>query len=246
MLVLSPPVFLAEPSQLRADIVVLSGAEGRHAATVRRIRAGERVDVTDGAGQVAECVVLGATPGSLELRVMRHRAEPRPEPTVVVVQAIPKGDRGELAVELMTEVGVDVITPWAASRCVPKWEGERAGKAVARWRNAARAAAKQARRAWLPEVTPLAQTPAVLAVIQQAARAVVLDPDATLRLTDMPVPSSGSLVIVAGPEGGLSEAESATLAAAGAVPARLGPSVLRASTAAAVAAAVLFSRSDRW
>jgi 16S rRNA (uracil1498-N3)-methyltransferase len=242
----SPPVFLAEPSQLRADTVVLSGAEGRHAATVRRIRAGERVDVTDGAGQVAECVVTGATPGSLELRVMRHREEPRPQPTLVVVQAIPKGDRGELAVEMMTEVGVDVIAPWAASRSVPKWEGPRAGKALARWRATAREAAKQARRAWLPEVTPPVQTPAVAAMAAQAARAVVLDPGATLRLADIPVPSSGRVVIVTGPEGGISEAESTALAAAGAIPARLGPSVLRTSTAAAVAAAVLLSRSVRW
>jgi 16S rRNA (uracil1498-N3)-methyltransferase len=242
----SPPVFLAEPAQVRADLVVLSGAEGRHAATVRRIRAGERVDVTDGAGQVAECVVTGATQGSLELRVVRHRAEPRPEPTLVVVQAVPKGDRAELAVEMMTEVGVDVIAPWAASRSVPKWVGARADKAVDRWRATAREAAKQARRAWLPEVTPLVQTPAVATMAAQAARAVVLDPDATLRLADIPVPRSGRVVIVTGPEGGISGAESAALAAAGAIPARLGPSVLRASTAGAVAAAVLLSRSDRW
>ncbi len=243
---MSPPVFLAEPSQLRADMVLLCGAEGRHAATVRRIMAGERVDVTDGAGQVAECVVTGVTPGSLELRVMRHRAEPRPEPTIVVVQAIPKGGRGELAVEMMTEVGVDVITPWAASRCVPKWEGARGGKTLARWRDTAREAAKQARRAWLPEVTPPAQTPAVAAMIQQAARGVVLDPGAALRLADIPVPSSGRVIIVTGPEGGISAAESTALTAAGAMPARLGPSVLRTSTAAAVAAAVLLSRSGRW
>ena len=115
---------------MRADTVVLSGAEGRHAATVRRIRPGERVDLTDGAGQVAECVVTAATQGSLELRVLSRRAEPRPEPALVVVQAIPKGGRGELAVEMMTEVGVDVIAPWAASRCVPRWQGARGAKAA--------------------------------------------------------------------------------------------------------------------
>jgi 16S rRNA (uracil1498-N3)-methyltransferase len=242
----SPPVFLADPSQLRADMIVLSGAEGRHAATVRRIRAGERVDLTDGAGQVAECVVTGAAPGSLELRVMRHRVEPRPQLTLAVVQAIPKGDRGELAVEMMTEVGVDVITPWAASRCVPKWEGVRGGKAVARWRATAREAAKQARRAWLPDVTPPAETAAVVAMVRASALAVVLDPGASLRLADIPVPSAGRVMIVTGPEGGVSAAEAAALAAAGATPARLGPSTLRASTAGAVAAAVVLSRSGRW
>ncbi len=225
---------------------MLSGAEGRHAATVRRIRPGERVDLTDGAGQVAECVVTGATQGSLELRVLCRRAEPRPEPALVVVQAIPKGGRGELAVEMMTEVGVDVIAPWAASRCVPRWQGPRGAKAAARWRDTAREAAKQARRAWLPEVAPLAETHAVVAMIQRAARAVVLEPGARMRLADVPVPSSGDMIIVAGPEGGISEEESTAFTAAGAIPARLGPSVLRASTAGAVAAAVVLSGSDRW
>jgi 16S rRNA (uracil1498-N3)-methyltransferase len=243
---LSPPVFLAAPSALRADTVVLSGAEGRHAATVRRIRPGERVDVTDGAGQVAECVVTAATPGRLELRVEGRRAEPRPEPAIVVVQAIPKGARGELAVEMMTEVGVDVIAPWAASRSIPTWQGARGDKALARWRDTAREAAKQARRAWIPDVLPPAETAGVAGMIQRAARAVVLEPDASLRLADVKMPTSGSVVVVAGPEGGISAAESAAFGAAGAVSARLGPSVLRASTAGAVAAALLLSGTDRW
>ena len=118
---MQPPVFLADRAQLEADVVVLSGAEGRHAAAVRRLRPGERADVADGAGLVAECVVTGPAAGGLELTVRARREVPRPDPAVTVVQAIPKGDRGELAVEEMTEVGVDRIVPWAAARCVPVW-----------------------------------------------------------------------------------------------------------------------------
>jgi len=114
-----PPVFFAGRADLQRDVVVLSGAEGRHATTVRRLRPGERADVSDGAGLVAECVVVAARPAGLELSVQARREVPRPDPAVTVVQAIPKGDRGELAVEEMTEVGVDRIVPWAASRCVP-------------------------------------------------------------------------------------------------------------------------------
>ena len=116
---MQPPVFLADRAALGSDVVLLSGAEGRHAATVRRLRPGERADVTDGAGLVAECVVAGPVEGGLELIVQARREVPRPDPAITVVQAIPKGDRGELAVEEMTEVGVDRIVPWAAARCVP-------------------------------------------------------------------------------------------------------------------------------
>src|SRR5690242_8231565 len=148
-----PPVFLSDPAALADDAVTLDGPEGRHAATVRRLVAGERVDLTDGAGLVAECVVTAATAGSLRLSVLARRREPRPDPALVVAQALPKGDHGPLAVDLMTEGGVDVIVPWAARRCVTRWEGARGDRALDRWRATAAQAAKQSRWAWLPEVT---------------------------------------------------------------------------------------------
>jgi 16S rRNA (uracil1498-N3)-methyltransferase len=243
---MSAPVFLADAADLGGESVVLAGSEGRHAATVRRIRPGERVDLTDGAGLVAECEVSAVRAGELELRVRRRRFEPSPEPRITVIQAIPKGDRGELAVEMMTEVGVDVVVPWAAERCVARWRGDRAVKPLARWRAAARESAKQARRAWIPQVTDPASTAAAARRAGAAARAVVLDQAAQRRLADVPVPRAGEIVIVAGPEGGLTADETAAFAAAGAEGARLGPAVLRTSTAATVAAAVLLSRSGRW
>ncbi len=241
-----PPLFLADRAELQRDIVVLSGAEGRHAATVRRLRPGERVDVGDGAGLVAECVVTAHSGRGLELAVQARREVPRPDPVITVVQAIPKGDRGELAVEEMTEVGVDRIVPWAAARSVPVWQAERGARSLARWRATAREAAKQSRRAWLPEVTEPASAADVAAVITKAACAVVLEPDAATGLGDLRPPDSGDLVLVVGPEGGITEAESAAFLAAGAHARRLGPTVLRTSTAGPVAAAILLSRSRRW
>jgi len=226
--------------------VVLAGAEGRHAATVRRIRPGERVDLTDGAGQIAECVVIRTAQGRLDLRVVTRHTQPQPEPALAVVQAIPKGSRGELAVELMTEAGVDVIVPWAAERSIPRWQGARGEKAVSRWRDTAREAAKQARRAWLPDVTQPAVTHEVAAMIKAATCSVLLEPGTSTRLADVRMPGTGNVILIAGPEGGITEAEGSAFAAAGAVPARLGPSVLRTSTAGAVAAAVLLSRTGRW
>lgn len=241
-----PPVFLADRADLDEDVVVLSGAEGRHAASVRRLRPGERADVTDGAGLVAECVVAGRGAGGLEMTVRARREVPRPDPAITVVQAIPKGDRGELAVEEMTEVGVDRIVPWAAARCVPVWQGARGERSLARWRLTAREAAKQSRRAWIPEVTGVASAGQVAQLIAEADRAIVLEPEAAASLGRLSLPDSGELLVVVGPEGGITGEESVAFRAAGAVAGRLGPTVLRTSTAGTVAAAILLTRSGRW
>ena len=269
---MTAPVFLADGADLAADLIVLTGAEGRHAATVRRIRPGERADVTDGQGLLAECVVTAAGAGQVELRVQARREVPVPNPLITVVQAIPKGERAELAVETMTEVGVDVIVPWQAERCVARWPADRAPKALGRWRSAAREAAKQARRARVPEVTGLASSADVVARISAAAFAIVLEPDAGVALSQLalaqptgsqptgsqpgvpgpeklsppPLPVSGDIVLVVGPEGGISPDELTAFTDAGATSARMGESVLRTSTAGAVAAAVLMTATGRW
>jgi 16S rRNA (uracil1498-N3)-methyltransferase len=243
-----PPVFIADHASLQRDKVVLSGSEGRHAATVRRLRPGERADVIDGDGMIAECVVAAARPGLLELTVLRRHLDPPPQPRICVVQAIPKGDRAEQAVEMMTEVGVDVIVPWAAERCVAVWRPAvgRSQRGLDRWRSTAREAAKQSRRARIPDVTEPAETADVLARAATAAAAIVLEPGARTGLGSVPLPAAGEIILIVGPEGGVSPAESAAFAAAGAAAARLGPTVLRASTAGAAAAAVLLSRCGRW
>jgi 16S rRNA (uracil1498-N3)-methyltransferase len=218
---------------------------------VRRLAPGELVDLTDGDGLLAHCVVTGARTGELELAVRARRIEPAPRCRVVVVQAILKGDRGELAVELMTEVGIDVIVPWAAQRCVARWASDRADKALARLRSTAREAAKQSRRARFPEVTDQAGLDEVAVLVTQARLALLLDPGTERRLVDV-VPSpagaqaTGDVVLIVGPEGGVSETETAALTQAGAVPARLGPSVLRASTAGAIAGALALNAAGRW
>ena len=202
--------------------------------------------MTDGSGEIAECVVTAARPGELELTVLDRRAEPRPEPQLIVLQAIPKGDRGELAVELLTEVGADVIVPWAASRCVAVWRGDRAAKSRARWGSAAEQAAKQSRRAWFPQVTAQADLAEAVRRVDAATLAIVLDPAASESLAGLSLPDRGDILLVVGPEGGITPAESEALLSAGAVAARLGPTVLRASSAGIVAAGILLSRTRRW
>lgn len=243
---MSAPVFLADTGRLAADRVLLDGPEGRHAATVRRLRAGERVDLTDGFGLLASCVVaevLGKD--ALALDVLDRRTVAPAQPRIVVVQALPKGDRGELAVETMTEVGVDEIVPWSAARCVTQWRGDKKDKAVARWRSTAREAAKQARRAWFPGVADLVGTPQIAARVRSAT-AVILHEEATEPLTGLKAPASGDILVIVGPEGGITPEELDIFRAAGARPALLGPTVLRTSTAGVAAAAVLLAATGRW
>lgn len=243
---MSVPMFLAERGQLLAsDRVRLSGPEARHAATVRRLRPGERVDLTDGCGLLAECVVTRGGRDELDVEVRARWEYSPPAPRLTVVQALAKGERDERAVEAMTEAGVDVIVPWAADRSVARWR-EREGKALARWRAKAREAAKQSGRAFIPTVTELATTPGVGERLADAALGVVLDGAARSRLTTLTVPDRGDVLAVIGPEGGMTPEELAAFESAGAVGARLGPTVFRTSTAGVTAAAVLLARSGRW
>jgi 16S rRNA (uracil1498-N3)-methyltransferase len=195
---------------------------------------------------IAECVVRSVRPGVADLEVLTRRAEPAAEPRIVVVQAIPKGDRAELAVELMTEVGVDGVVAWQAERCVARWRADRADRALARWQVTAREAAKQARRAWVPEVTGPEDTPAVVRRVAAARLAILLDPNAPVALGGLGLPDRGEIVVIVGPEGGVSPAEAGALTQAGAVAARLGPTVLRSSSAGAVAAALALAGTARW
>jgi len=215
---------------------------------VRRLRPGERADLTDGAGLLAECEVIAARPGpgGLELTVLAMRREDEPSCRVTAVQAILKGDRGELAVELMTEVGIDTIVPWAAERSVARWRPDREDKALSRWRTTAREAAKQSRRARLPDISGQVSTAGAAARVTGADLALLLDAEADRPLSGVTVPAAGEIVLIIGPEGGVSPAEAAELTAAGAVPVCLGRSVLRGSTAGAVAGALVLSGCGRW
>jgi len=243
----SPPVFYVPSDHLRDHgVIAVAGSEGRHAATVRRLRRGEPVVLTDGQGELVEGVVASTGQETIGVDVRRRITCPAPQPRLTVVQAVPKGDRGELSVELMTEVGVDVIVPWQAAHCVVHWDAGRADKALARWRSTSREAAKQSRRMWWPVVEPVATTAGVVDRLRACQLAVVLDAAGNHALAELPTPAAGDVLLVVGPEGGLTPEEVDAFGSAGATLARVGPTVLRASTAGAVAAAVLSASSSRW
>ena len=257
---MSAPVFLAEPGSLAGigpgGSYLLEGAEARHAGVVQRRRPGERVDVVDGAGLRLICTIATVEPGSLALDVLDQAVEPAPAVRVVLVQALAKGDRDELAVEAATEVGVDEVVPWQALRSVVVWRGDRAAKSRARWLASVRTAAKQARRARVPQVA-LAVTTAELAVrvstvVAAGGAVLVLHEAVSTPWHEVVLPDDAAdgsvreVLLVVGPEGGIAEEEIAVLVEAGAGVVRLGPHVLRTSTAGPVAAALVCEQLGRW
>lgn len=245
---MAPAVYYIDPSDGPdgQGTITLTGDEARHAAQVARVRVGEAVDLVDGEGRRLAGEVIAVARDRVDVRIDQVMTEAAPLPRVVVVQALAKGDRGEQAVAAMTEVGVDVIVPWSAEHCVTRWVGERAQRGVAKWRTTARAAAKQARRARVPDVLDLHATGDLESLIAGADLTLSLDESAEESLAGVSVPHDGTIILVVGPEGGFSNAERALLRDFGAHPTRLGPSVLRTSTAGPVGAAVVLSRTPRW
>jgi 16S rRNA (uracil1498-N3)-methyltransferase len=243
----SAPLFLVDVLPA-GDSFTLTGPEGHHAATVQRLRAGEALILADGKGASATAEVTAVGRGSVEVILGERTYASAPDPRLVVVQGIAKGDRGELAVQAMTEIGVDEIIPWAASRSVTQWRGDRGVKAREKWASTAREAAKQARRAWLPSVggDPDCSTKQIASRLAEASAAFVLHEEATERLVTAALPDDGEIVLVVGPEGGISDAERDAFLDAGATAVRLGPSVLRTSTAGVAALSVLSARLGRW
>jgi 16S rRNA (uracil1498-N3)-methyltransferase len=243
------PLFVVDPTLLEGVAegasVTLDGPEGRHAATVRRIGAGEQVMLADGAGLRVTCDVVEAGKAELALRVVEVRRDAEPQPRFVLVQALAKGDRDDQAIEAATEFGVDEVVPWQAARSIVQWRGERGDKARRKWESTVLAATKQSRRSRTPVVAGLATTKDLVARMGGAAAAYVLHEDATQSLAAQALPDTGDVLVVVGPEGGITPEEVAAFEAAGAVTVRLGDTVLRSSSAGPAALAVL-SAAGRW
>lgn len=250
---MTAPVFLLDPGELDAatagGLVDVGGDEGRHGGAVLRLRAGEECQLVDGAGRRVTGSVVQSDRGGFQVEVREVDDEPERTPRLVVVQALAKGDRAEAAVEMLTEAGVDVIVPWSAARSVSVWRGDKADRGVRRWRSVAHAATKQSRRSRLPEVGDLQDSQGVAGLVEQASRAFVLHESSTEPLPELvgrQLHEAGDIVVIVGPEGGITDQELDLLRNAGADVAALGPTVLRTSTAGVVAVAVLAAAAGRW
>lgn len=247
---MSAALFYVDALPGAGELAVVDGDEGFHASNVRRIRAGEHIDLSDGAGALAHCVVEETAKGRLSARVTEWLTVADPRPPVTVVQALPKSDRSELAVELATEAGADGFIAWQAGRCVARWEGPKVDKGLRRWEAVVRSAARQSRRPYIPAVEGVLSTAALTQRVTDAvaggAVVLALHESATEPLADLPLAQADSLMLIVGPEGGIADEEIVALTAAGAKAVRLGPTVLRTSTAAAVALGAIGALTARW
>ena len=238
--------FLVNPGEISKETktFTLDGEEGRHAATVKRMREGEVIHLCDGQGTRAIATVVKVHKHSLDLTIDQFTFEEAPEPRFVVVQALAKGERAELAVEMLTEVGADAIIPWRAEHSIGKWDSVEKG--LEKWRRTSRESAKQSRRAWIPEISNLKSTAEVCELMSQAQSVFVLHESADQALAACAIREQGTIMIVVGPEGGISPDELAAFSAAGARVVHMGASVMRTSTAGAIAVGGLLMRSQRW
>ncbi|MGY4542064.1 16S rRNA (uracil1498-N3)-methyltransferase [Arthrobacter sp. UYNi723] len=255
---MSNPVFFSGAGSLDKLVpgarFVLQGPEARHAVTVKRLSPGEAVDIADGAGRRLTGTVVSASPAELTVECSALVVEDRPDIRLVLVQALAKGDRDELAVETATELGIDAVVPWQSERSIVRWKGERAAKAHAKWQSVVTAAAKQARRAWIPEVRAAVETPGLAAAVAAADLAVILHEDAVRPLRSVLESWQGTqadagpleILLIVGPEGGISPREITRLCDAGAVTALLGHHVLRSSTAGPAAVVLASDVLGRW
>jgi 16S rRNA (uracil1498-N3)-methyltransferase len=247
---LADTLFYAAAIPAVGQRAVVDGDEGFHAATVRRIRPGEVLVLSDGAGTLARCEVAETSKREFSAMVRERWTAARASPAVTVVQGIPKSERSELAVELATEAGADAVIAWQAERCVARWDGDRAEKGLRRWRAVARSAARQSRRAYIPDVSGPVATSALTTLIAERVAAgglvLALHESADRPLAERPVAQADSIILIVGPEGGISDGELDGLTRAGATAVRLGPTVLRTTTAAAVALGALGVLTGRW
>lgn len=243
---MTDPLFLLDrlddPLPAIDQLVQLDGDEGRHAVVVRRLRTGESILLSDGAGRGLRGRVVEVAKSSLTMEVTEHLSTAVGGPRFVAVQALAKGDRSELALEMLTEMGVHEIVPWQSSRSIVRWSGDRADKSLGRWRSTVREATKQSRRLQLPTVGEVVSTRALTERVAAAELALVLHEDATTPLSAVKLPDHGDILIVIGPEGGISAEELEGFRTAGAQPVVLSDGVLRTSTAGVVALAGLMLR----
>ncbi|MHA7262155.1 16S rRNA (uracil(1498)-N(3))-methyltransferase [Arthrobacter sp. TMN-37] len=249
---MTSPLFFGEPAAVRSaavgSVFVLGGDEARHATTVRRLTPGEWVDIADGAGFRLRGTVAEGEPGTLAVRVESAAQEEPPREKLVLIQALAKGDRDEQAIEAATELGVDAVVPWQSERSIVRWRADKAAKGQRKWEAVVAGAAKQSRRSWIPEVHPMLDSARLPAWTARFDRVFVLSETAGEGLAQLAAGAApgGTTAVIVGPEGGISDRELAALQEAGAAPARLGPHVLRSSSAGPAALVLLNHLLGRW
>jgi len=242
------PLFISPiPSDTKAGSKIkIAGAEAKHAMSVRRLQVGEAISVSDGQGNKARGKVSQLSKDYLELNVESVESVERPKPQIILVQALAKGDRDEMAVQACTELGIQTVIPWQSERSVSIWKPEKQDKHRLRWQTIATEASKQSLRPFIPEVEKVLGTSELVERLKQFDLTLVLDPTSSTPLTSVSLSGHRSIAIVVGPEGGISPQELEQFRSAGLSLVGLGSGILRTSTAGVAVVSYLQATLGNW
>ena len=242
------PLFFAAIGKdtLVGSTFVLGGPEAKHAVGVRRMIPGEAIAISDGSGLKIRGKLSKVSKDTLEMSVESVELVPAPSVRLHLVQALAKGDRDELAIQACTELGVYGVIPWQADRSISIWKDDKKIKGQTRWQTIVTEAAKQSLRAFAPSVEVVQNSQELISRLSDFDSVMILDPEAKTSINQASIPSSGSIAIVVGPEGGISDSELEAFASAGFTSVRLGAGVLRTSTAGMAAVSYLQAKLGDW
>jgi len=226
------------PTQI-GQIYEFDNEDANHAVRVLRMAAGETFMLADGSGAWSQVKAFAIKKKSMEVEVMASGFQEALPTTITVVQALPKSDRAKEAIELLTEAGVDRIVPWAASRSI--------GKASDKFAITAREASKQSRRLRIPEVTDIATTEQICEAIKLSDLAIAFHESSEVKLSNcVSSHNVAHLLIIIGPEGGITSRELDQFKEAGAKIALMGRPVLRSAHAGIAAVAAVSALLKVW
>lgn len=238
------PLFIVDQIPDRGEVVI-EGDEAHHASSVVRIKVGERILVTNGYGRRAEVEVSDINKRNIAARIIDLHDIPRPQTTLTVIQALTKGDRARETIELLTEGGATTIVPWAASRSVGQWKEEK--DSLAKWRSWAREATKQSRRSWIPEVTDVRSTSQIKEMLVGHPAAFLFHEGGEEKISrHLAIKPPTDVVIIIGPEGGVSKEEASAFVGAGAKVVVMGGPVFRSAHAGVAALAAIQTGLGIW
>ena len=228
-----------------SNLIEVSGDEAHHAIKVLRTSVGEEILISDGAGNWVRAIVENIEKKTFTAKVLERGFQPEKSPRLIVVQGLPKSDRVKDAIEILVESGVDVIIPWQADRSISKWQKD----SLAKWQSVAVAATKQSRRFRKPEIIDGLSLSQLLEIESENSAVLVMHESANTKLSEV-VTSKFSgmseIVIVIGPEGGISDNELELLQSTGAHIVGLGPEVFRSAHAGGAALSAVSALIGRW
>lgn len=233
--------FVDDLPTTRGATYEFANEDALHAIRVLRIKSGEFFNLSDGKGAWSHVEAKDVHKKHITVEVLSSGVQEPLDTHFTVIQAVPKGDRIKESVELSTEGGVDRIVMWKASRSIGKSDEK-----IEKLQTTAREASKQSRRFRIPEILGVATTSAVVDQIAQADLAIVLHESATLKLSQIVTPGCKRVAIIIGPEGGLTDEEIETFAAAGAKVALMGRPILRSAHAGLAALSAVNTALSVW